>query len=872
MRTTVPLLVMLFAATTVWAVDYIDAYGGPQSVNATVLTGSEGYLGSDGTPTWYVVSNDISYTHSISCYGNVNIILTDGKTMSVSNNGVAIRGEHNNILTIYGQHNGTGTLTATSTSAYGYGIFSDSVIVINGGTVTATGQYGIHCDSILINGGTVTADGKVVGIYASHRITHNITINGGKVTATGAWAIHANGGIITLGWRNNSDFIKVSEYNGTVNIKDGQALINGTNIYRGNNVNIPDNVTLTPANFTDDGDDTYTIWSAVGWGMFCDALQDNTTYNRFSGKTVKLNNDIGTLEDPITRMAGSSNHDFCGTFDGQGHTVTVNLHSDERDYAGLFCYVSETTPTGSSQVSHPFIMNLEVAGSLTTTKDCTGGLVGSFWGNLTVWRCIGNVDIRTSNKHAGGLIGAAKGSAEINNCSCIGAIISSVEGDGTHGGFIGKVNNGVTVEITGCLFGGSLIGSSTTHCSGFVGYNSGTLIINGSLLYPGQMSVSGTGSATFARGNSPTINQSYYTQLLGEAQGTAAREITAGDNVTIGSKALSGETVVYNVSGITAYRKGGLKCSSESTSELFFGEGDTIELELSYAEVPGYVFDHYTVTGGGTILAQTDTTVSLTMSDADQTIGVHYAAIPTHSVTFAYGNDNTDWTIDGQVDGATPYEGKTVTVAYSGPHKVKRFTMKRHYNTLAELKAAICEADEATLAELRTDYAGKVICSDGHLHNRKTAVPVGCTAVAVLGYINGGHIYAIALQDAGNGATWTWNTITNNGTNKDTNCAVPGTWNVVAPDGASWVVTTEAIYKGIFQGLGGNNSETGYTYNSTSNAFITEGVGGKGLSGYYWSTSCEPKSSYIYGRRFTGSGWGYEYTSEDFKVRPVLVY
>ncbi len=116
MRTTVPLLVMLFAATTAWAVDYIDAYGGPQSVNATVLTGSEGYLGSDGTTTWYVVSNDISYTHSISCYGNVNIILTDGKTMSVSNNGVGIRGEHNNILTIYGQTHGTGTLNTAMAS------------------------------------------------------------------------------------------------------------------------------------------------------------------------------------------------------------------------------------------------------------------------------------------------------------------------------------------------------------------------------------------------------------------------------------------------------------------------------------------------------------------------------------------------------------------------------------------------------------------------------------------------------------------------------------------------------------------------------------------------------------------------------------
>ncbi len=352
------------------------------------------------------------------------------------------------------------------------------------------------------------------------------------MTATGAWAIHANGGIITLGWRNNSDFIKVSEYNGTVNIKDGQALINGTNIYRGNNVNIPDNVTLTPANFTDDGDDTYTIWSAVGWGMFCDALEDNETYNRFSGKTVKLNNDIGTLEDPITRMAGSSNHDFCGTFDGQGHTLFVQYGKAgtpvTTQYAAPFSYISETTPTNGSGVSHPIISNLEVRGYIYTDKQFAGGLVGSFWGTLTIKNCACSVDIHTSNQHAGGFLGIAHGNAIITNCYCGGAIISSVNGDGTQGGFIGKILDNYKVDMDGCFFGGSLIGEATTHCSGFVGYNCGLLSINGSILDPGQMSVSGTGSATFARGNAPTINQSYYTQLLGEAQGTAAREITAG--------------------------------------------------------------------------------------------------------------------------------------------------------------------------------------------------------------------------------------------------------------------------------------------------------------------------------------------------------
>ena len=82
MRITVPLLIMLFAATSAWAttdhVSYIDVNGNTQYVTATVLTGSEGYLGSNGATTWYVVNSDINRNGSISCYGNVNILLPDG--------------------------------------------------------------------------------------------------------------------------------------------------------------------------------------------------------------------------------------------------------------------------------------------------------------------------------------------------------------------------------------------------------------------------------------------------------------------------------------------------------------------------------------------------------------------------------------------------------------------------------------------------------------------------------------------------------------------------------------------------------------------------------------------------------------------------
>lgn len=63
----------------------------------------------------------------------------------------------------------------------------------------------------------------------------------------------------------------------------------------------------------------YTIHDADGWELFCSALNDLDTYNRFSGKTVTLSADI-----TVSTMAGSDKHDFCGTFDGDKHTLTFN--------------------------------------------------------------------------------------------------------------------------------------------------------------------------------------------------------------------------------------------------------------------------------------------------------------------------------------------------------------------------------------------------------------------------------------------------------------------------------------------------------------------------------------------------------------------
>ena len=377
---------------------------------------------------------------------------------------------------------------------------------------------------------------------------------------------------------------------------------------------------------------TYTINTAAGWNEFCDCLQDNDTYNRFSGKTVKLGNDIGTAQDPITRMAGSSKHDFCGTFDGQGYTLTVNISSDSRDYTAPFSYVSNVNNSPAT------IRNLNVAGTVTATKDYAGGLVGAFWGTLTIENCTSSVAISTNNKHAAGFISCARGSATIRNCLSSVAITGTISGDGTHAGFIGGSSNGVTTTIEGCAFTGSMLGSTTTHCAGFVGYNSGTLTITNSIYAPAddETWVSSDGSATFARGNAPTTTNTYYTRALGTEQGKQAHTVTAGEHVTISAIALSGSTKTYDFTNITTYANGGLTYGGTK----YYGSGDVVSLTLSNSSGDAPAGYQYGYSASAGTLSDTEP-YTLTMPDADVTITVGLSVI--------------DWATESDGDADHPY-------------------------------------------------------------------------------------------------------------------------------------------------------------------------------------------------------------------------
>jgi len=237
------------------------------------------------------------------------------------------------------------------------------------------------------------------------------------------------------------------------------------------------------------------------------------------------------------------------------------------------------------------------------------------------------------------------------------------------------------------------------------------------------------------------------------------------------------------------------------------------------------------------------------------------------TVTESGATTGTDVTDNiGSDNKLTPvYEGQTITLTAAAGYKFKSVEAKK--------KGAIVLLSAAT-----TDDIGKVVCNKGHLHDAKTAVPAGCTAVGILGKVTEtGHGLILALQNAN---SQNWNTI--NGWTSVTTYA--STTLKVLPDDAArgtnltsyttlgetavsnWAVGQESDYEAIFINLGSTNGSLEKTYDGNVNAYITTGVGGAAISGVNWSAT----EANNFARSFSSDNWANIGKHLSRSVRPVL--
>lgn len=188
---------------------------------------------------------------------------------------------------------------------------------------------------------------------------------------------------------------------------------------------------------------------------------------------------------------GSESTDYSGTFDGQGHTITVDWNGYGDGYFALFPFVTDAT-----------IKNLRVSGQMTT--DAPMGVFSYLAGGTTIYEhCVSDVRITSGNTNssycAAGMVRAAysEGKITFKDCIVAGDLNGTTDNSSQNmGGFVCSQADDATCTFDNCLY------TSTNNSKG--GY-------------------------TFAP--NPTLNNCYYLNPFANVQGTpvTAEQLASGE-------------------------------------------------------------------------------------------------------------------------------------------------------------------------------------------------------------------------------------------------------------------------------------------------------------------------------------------------------
>jgi len=246
-------------------------------------------------------------------------------------------------------------------------------------------------------------------------------------------------------------------------------------------------------------------------------VEDVYNGNKHSNIYIKLMIDIYITADDWIPIGNDEKFAFNGNFDGNGHTVSGTLKSENQMFFGLFGYLGENARI-SNLIIAASVIHLEIfsgciaglnSGEIT---NCTvlasasisggiynfgGGIVGMNLHSGFIQNCTNNASLSGEYSGFGGL--AAVNDGIINNCTNNG-IISLLVGDYQDvGGIVGS-NRGI---ITNCTNNAAVV-SVGYSVGGIAGANEGNGIIH-TCLNTGNIS----GSARYI-GGLAGLNGSYY--------------------------------------------------------------------------------------------------------------------------------------------------------------------------------------------------------------------------------------------------------------------------------------------------------------------------------------------------------------------------
>ena len=206
---------------------------------------------------------------------------------------------------------------------------------------------------------------------------------------------------------------------------------------------------------------------------------------------AKLTRDIDLGGDIL--KIGSESTGYSGTFDGQGHTITIDWNVyGSGTYVALFPSVTNAT-----------IKNLRVTGQMTSDSEPLGVFALNADGNTTFSGCISDVKITNGNT---------------SSSNCAAGMVLSAYSEGK-------------ITFKDCIVSGDLNGTTDNSRQGMGGfvcgqYDDATCTFN-NCLYTGTNN--SKGGYTFAP--NPTLNNCYYLNSFANVQGEriTEKQLTSGE-------------------------------------------------------------------------------------------------------------------------------------------------------------------------------------------------------------------------------------------------------------------------------------------------------------------------------------------------------
>ena len=329
--------------------------------------------------------------------------------------------------------------------------------------------------------------------------------------------------------------------------------------------------------FTQLGEKTYEIKSKDDLRYLAEFVNNGKAYNTANLTfrqtqditfTHKAANEAGADTENNFTAIGTADKDFCGTYDGQGHTISgIRIYKPDDPNQGLFGKIFNGAVRGVRLADARITGKLYVGGIVgnmfsSTVEDCAvannvcihavqdnsnyhGGIVGVNYG--TVQRCLSQATLTVANasdcQYYGAIAGCTESNSPVKDCIAIGGNVPDVS---KRGAITGRINNNSTGNVQRNYYRACSVAGTSNATDVGVGFESSnqsphdvTDNQGAQALYrltmPSGVTLDRTASATLP--------------------GTGNKTYTTGADIDGTPYAFSGATVTLNYSGDVPFGK-----------------------------------------------------------------------------------------------------------------------------------------------------------------------------------------------------------------------------------------------------------------------------------------------------------------------------